>query len=79
MRRFIICCIAGALIFVGGVLVGKYVLSPPVEMVVIDVDKLTTLIEKYNVQAGKIKKGMATMKTWNENSLIDPPGKEDKK
>lgn len=79
VKRFLISLLIAALIFIAGVLVGKHVLSPSIEIMVVDAEKLSWLIEKYNVQAEEIKKDMAKMKEWNENALIEEPGKEDKK
>jgi len=73
MKRFLISLFIVALIFVAGTVVGKFVLSPPVEIVVIDVDKLVWLMEKYNVLADEIREEFEAMKTWNENALIEPP------
>lgn len=73
VKHFLISLLIAFAVFISGVLVGKYVLSPPVEIVVVDVDALATLIEKYNVQAEEIKKEFAKMKTWNENAMTEPP------
>jgi len=76
LKRFLISALLAALIFIGGVLVGKHILSAPVEIVVIDVDKLVWLMEKYNTLADEIKKEMAKMREWNERALTDPPSVE---
>jgi len=83
VKRFLLSSLLATLIFIGGVLVGKHILSAPIEIVVIDVDKLVWLMEKYNALADEIKKEFKLMKEWNENALIEPPEfqpeKEDKK
>ena len=73
MKRFLIILLVAAVFFIAGVLVGRFILLPTVEIVVVDVDALTTLIEKYNAQADKIRKEFKAMEEWNENSLIEPP------
>ena len=73
MKRFLLSSLLAALIFIAGAMVGKYILSPPVEIMVLDVDALSTLIEKYNDQADKIREEFKAMKEWNENALVDPP------
>lgn len=72
-RRFIVSLLAAALIFIAGVVVGRFVLSPSAEIVVIDVEKLAVLIEKYNMMADEIRAEFEAMKEWNENALIEPP------
>jgi len=82
MKRFFLTLLAGALIFIMGVIVGKYILSSSVEIVVVDVEKLAVLIEKYNAQADKIREEFKAMKEWNKNALVEPPKplpKEEKK
>jgi len=78
MKRFFVSLLMAALFFISGVIVGKYVLSSSVEIVVVDVEKLAVLIEKSNAQAEEIKKEMTLMKEWNENALVEEPKKEDK-
>jgi len=80
LKRFLISALLAALIFIGGVLVGKHILSAPVEIVVIDVDKLVWLMEKYNTLADEIKKEMAKIKEWNDQALSkEPSTKEEEK
>jgi len=79
MKRFLISLLIVVLVFISGVIVGKYVLSSSVEIVVVDVEKLAVLIEKFNAQAEEIKKEMTLMKEWNENALIEPPEFEPEK
>jgi len=82
MKRFFLTLLAGALIFIMGVIVGKYILSSSVEIVVVDMEKLAVLIEKYNAQTEEIKKEMTLIKEWNKNALVEPPKplpKEEKK
>lgn len=78
IKRFLLACLAAALCFIGGVAVGKFVLSPPVTIVVIDVDKVVWLLEKYNKVAEELKVELKKIKDWNKNALIDPPPEEEK-
>jgi len=73
IKRFFFTLLAGAVIFISGVLIGKYILSPPVEIVIVDIEKLGNLIERYSKMGEEVKKEFKAMKEWNESALVEPP------
>jgi hypothetical protein len=76
-KRFLAILLIAALLFIAGVAVGRFVLAPRVEIVVVDVEKLAELIEKYNVLADEIREEFAAIKEWNKENITEPQPEEE--
>jgi len=73
MKRFFIILLLAAVCFLAGVAVGRFVMSRPVHIVVIDINDLVEIIERYNESKYELEK----IKEWNEQVIVKP-GEEEK-
>jgi len=71
VKRFLMIALIAVVTFISGILVGRFVLSPTVGVVTIDIEKVVWLIEKYNIQAEEIKKEFKAIKEWNKEAMIE--------
>jgi len=74
MKKFFIILIITAISFMGGVLVGRFVMPRQIHITVIDIKDLVDIIERYNEAKHELEK----IKFWNENAIIPEPKKEEK-
>lgn len=73
--RFIGIVSMAAAIFIAGVIVGRVVMPRKIEIVVVDVQQLVDIIEKYH----KEKQELERMRFWNDKTIIklDPEEEDD--
>jgi len=74
MKRFFLALIIATVFFIAGVLVGKFVMSRKVHIMVINIKDLVDIIERYNEAKWELEK----IKLWNEDTIIEPEPKEEK-
>ena len=75
VKRFLVSLLIVALIFVAGVAVGRFVMPRRVYITVVNIKDLVEIIERYNETKHEFKK----IKEWNEQAIVEPEPKEEKK
>lgn len=75
VKRFLVYLLIAALIFVAGVAVGRFVMPRRIDITVIDIRDLVEIIERYNETKHEFEK----IKKWNEQAIVEPESKEEKK
>ncbi len=75
MKRFLAALFIAAVVFVAGLLVGRFVMPRTLVIVTIDIKELVEIIERYNETKWEIEK----IKEWNEDVIIEPEPEEEGK
>lgn len=75
LKRYIGVLLVAAVFFIGGVVVGRFVMPRRVDITVIDIRDLVEIIERYNETKHEYEK----IKEWNEQAIVEPESKEEKK
>jgi len=78
LKRYATVLIIVSISFISGVLVGRFVLSPKIEIAVVDIDKVVNLVERYNVLGEEIKKEFKAIKKWNKEAITEEEKIENK-
>lgn len=71
VKRFLMTALVAVVTFIGGVLLGRFVLAPRIEIAVVDIDKVVNLVERYNVLGEEIKKEFKAIKEWNKETRTE--------
>ena len=75
LKRFLAILLVVAVFFIGGVIVGRFIMPRKIEITVIDIKDLVDVIERYN----EAKYEFERIKEWNEFAGMEPSPKERKK
>lgn len=75
LKRYIGVLLVAAVFFIGGVVVGRFVMPRRVDITVIDIRDIVEIIERYNETKHEYEK----IKEWNEQAIVEPESKEEKK
>lgn len=72
MKRFLTVLLIAAIFFLVGVAVGRFVMPRKVEIMVIDINKLVDIIERYNEAKYEFDK----IGEWNEQAITESEQEE---
>lgn len=75
LKRFLAILLVVAVFFIGGVIVGRFIMPRKIEITVIDIKDLVDIIERYN----EAKYEFERIKEWNELTVVKPSPEERKK